>query len=212
MSRASDYWYLFKLAVKAVIFVVIFGTLGWLLFAIPPDDRPMPSTPEGFMAESLAGLPPLELTRDDGYRVDIVDPLTETSGRARQIWGPWEYPATPETWTAHDARYASEYRKRILASLKETGGYQLDDGRVLDRTDAEASSALLDAAVEQRIASKRRQSSGFCEAQEGEWLDMERKAYKASFTVTQWSILGGVRKTQAECQYWKAEAARRGGT
>lgn len=211
MSLASDYWYLFKLAVKAMVFVVIFGTLGWLLFAIPPDDRPMPSTHEGLMAESLAELPPLELTRGDGHRVDIVDPLTESSGRERQIWGPWEYPATPETWTAHDARYASEYRKRILAALKETGSYQLGDGRVLDRADAEAGSALLDTAIEQNIASKRRQSSAFCKAQEGEWLDMERKAYKASFTVTQWSILGDVRKTQAECQYWKADAARRGG-
>lgn len=213
MSRVSDYWYLVKLAIKAVIFVVIFGTLGWLLFAIPPDDRPMPATPEAFIAESISRLPPLEMTRDGGSRADIAHPLTEPGGGERQVWGPWQYPATPETWTAHDVEYARVYRERILAALKVTGTYQLGGGRVLEQKEAEANPALLDGAIEQRIASKRRQSSDFCQTQEGPWLDLERRFYKiSSFTVTQWGMLQDLRKTQAECQYWKAEAARRGGT
>lgn len=195
MHRVPDYWYLFKLAVKAVIFVVIFGTLGWLSFVAPSNDRPMPATPEAFIAESISRLPPLEMTKDGDYRMDIAHPLTGPGGGERQIWGPWQYPATPETWTARDAEYARVYRERILAEQKG----------------AEASPALLDAAIEQRIASKRRQSSDFCQTQEEPWLDLERKFYKiSSFTVTQWGMLQDLRKTQAECQYWKAEAARRG--
>ncbi len=195
MNRVPDYWYLFTLAVKAVIFVVIFGTLGWLSFVAPSDDRPMPATFEGFMAESISRLPPLQMTKDDGYRTDIVDPLIEPGGAERQIWGPWQYPATPETWTAHDAEYARAYREQI------------------QKTEARLMPERLDAAIEQQIARKRRQSSEFCRMQEGPWLDLERKFYKiSSFTVTQWGVLQGLRKMQAECQHWKAEAARRGGS
>lgn len=125
MWSASDLWYLFKLAIKTVTFVAVFGMLGWALYTSPSGIPEPPSTEAELRAraESILWVP--DLTDGDGRRQDIRDPFVEKGEALRRIWGPWESAENRASWTAYDAAYLKRINKgasestKILSDMRE---------------------------------------------------------------------------------------------
>lgn len=213
MRSASDIWYLFKLAVKAVIFVAIFGTLWWLLFALPPGIKPPPAN-EAELRERAENVLALMATPDlidgDVRRQDVRDPFVENDGGFRRIWGPWESAENRASWTAYDEVYAEQIRQEIRDVVARDGQFEDESGVLIRASDL--SGKDVERVVESRLTGRRQQSEAYCTGLEGEWIARERENFSRSLTVDEGIHLARVRKQLGECRYWKGQAMMVAGT
>ncbi|MDO5057728.1 MAG: hypothetical protein Q4E06_10440 [Lautropia sp.] len=209
MHRASDYWYLFKLAVKAVIFVVIFGTLGALLFGTPPGIPPPPAN-EAELRERAENVLVLMATPDlidgDGRRQDVRDPFVENDAAFRRIWGPWESAENRASWTAYDEAYAKRLRQEITDAVVRDGRFEDKSGALIQASDLGGKAEEVERVVASRLTEQREQSKVYCTGLEEEWIARERENFSRSLTVDEGIYLARVRKQLGECRYWKSQA------